>query len=74
LFLLKKLDLKNGDFDSKYSYLTTKIDINIVFNANHPFFRQKMVKIAENCDHSIDAWISGRFEFFCSEFAVVNPD
>jgi hypothetical protein len=32
-----------------------KFDHNIVFREKRQFFRQKLSKITENCDHNIDA-------------------
>jgi hypothetical protein len=31
-------------------------DHNIGFEKNTNFFRRKLSKIAENCDHNIDPW------------------
>jgi hypothetical protein len=33
-----------------------KLDHNIGFGENRQFFRRKLAKIAENCDHNIDPW------------------
>jgi hypothetical protein len=33
-----------------------KLIITLVFKKNANFFRQKLAKIAENCDHNIDPW------------------
>jgi hypothetical protein len=33
-----------------------KIDHNICFLEERQFFRRKLGKIAENCDHNIDPW------------------
>jgi hypothetical protein len=32
--------------------------ITLVFEKNANFFRRKLAKIAENCDHNIDPWFS----------------
>jgi hypothetical protein len=34
-------------------------DHNIGFSGNRQFFRQKLAKVAENCDHSIDPGFDG---------------
>jgi hypothetical protein len=34
-----------------------KFDHNIGFWEKREFFRQKLAKIAENCDHNIDHWL-----------------
>jgi hypothetical protein len=44
---------KIGVFGSKQSFIIKKFDHNIVFEKNANFFRQKLSKIAENCDHNI---------------------
>jgi hypothetical protein len=31
--------------------------ITLVFEKNANFFRRKLAKIAENCDHNIDPWL-----------------
>jgi hypothetical protein len=33
-----------------------KLIITLVFENNANFFRRKLSKIAENCDHNIDPW------------------
>jgi hypothetical protein len=33
-----------------------KIDFNVGFGEKRQFFRRKLPKIAENCDHNIDPW------------------
>jgi hypothetical protein len=33
-----------------------KLDHNIGFWEKRQFFRRKLAKIAENCDHNIDSW------------------
>jgi hypothetical protein len=32
--------------------------ITLVFEKKTPIFRQKLAKIAENCDHNIDPWLT----------------
>jgi hypothetical protein len=33
-----------------------KLDHSIGFEEKRQFFRRKLAKIAENCDHNIDPW------------------
>jgi hypothetical protein len=35
--------------------------ITLVFEENANFFRRKLAKIAENCDHNIDPWLEPCF-------------
>jgi hypothetical protein len=53
------------NFAKKLAFLTQnkaklcKIVITtLVFDKKTPFFRRKLAKIAENCDHNIDPWPS----------------
>jgi hypothetical protein len=32
--------------------------VTLVFEKNANFFRRKLAKIAENCDHNIDPWFA----------------
>jgi hypothetical protein len=43
-------------FCSNYSYFLKKMIIRLVFEKNANFFRRKLAKIAESCDHNIDPW------------------
>jgi hypothetical protein len=55
-----------------------KVDHNIGIQEKRQFFRRKLSKIAENCDHNIDPW--GRFyesvsaEIYGQNFKSVNYD
>jgi hypothetical protein len=51
--------------------LKKKIIVTLVFEKNANFFRQKLAKIAENCDHNIDPW-SRCFYHLMQEFTVVQ--
>jgi hypothetical protein len=53
IFSPKKLR-KIGVFDSKQSYIMHIFYHNIGFWEKRQFFRRKLAKIAENCDHNID--------------------
>jgi hypothetical protein len=37
------------------------LNITLVFEKKRRFFRRKLSKIAENCDHNIDPWSFLRF-------------
>jgi hypothetical protein len=41
-------------FVSKQSQILKKVDHNIGFLENRQFFRRKLGKIEENCEHNID--------------------
>jgi hypothetical protein len=41
--------------------------ITWVFEKNANFFRRKLSKIAENCDHNIDSWV----EYLSTRYHVV---
>jgi hypothetical protein len=43
-----------GAFDSKKTKLCKNLIITLVFEKNAKLFRQKLSKIAENCDHNMD--------------------
>jgi hypothetical protein len=43
--------------------------ISLVFKKNADFFRRKLGKIAENCDHNIDPWVA---RFFLVRFSFKN--
>jgi hypothetical protein len=47
-FFAEKFSEKIGVFDPKQSYW--------VLRKKHQFFRRKLSKFAENCDHNIDPW------------------
>jgi hypothetical protein len=38
--------------------LCENLIITLVFDKKRQFFRRKLSKIAENCDHNIDPWLS----------------
>jgi hypothetical protein len=50
----EKFSEKIGVFDSKQSLNMQNFDRNIGFREKRQFFRRKLSKIAEKCDHNID--------------------
>jgi hypothetical protein len=46
------------------------VDHNIGFREKRQFFRRKLAKIAENCDHNIDPW----FTLKHAKQFVIPPD
>jgi hypothetical protein len=46
------------------------MDPNIGFREKRHFFRRKLSKIAENCDHNIDPWPGARTGFLFVRFFV----
>jgi hypothetical protein len=54
IFLPKKIGGKNCVFGSKQSQILKKMILTLVFEKNANFFRRKLSKIAENCEHNID--------------------
>jgi hypothetical protein len=47
---------KNWLFLFKIVQVFQNFEPNIGLNEKRHFFRRKMAKSAENCDHSIDSW------------------
>jgi hypothetical protein len=59
------LNIFDKKFSKKLAFLTQNkaklwkiLIITLVFEKNANFFRQKLSKIAENCDHNIDPWLA----------------
>jgi hypothetical protein len=58
IFLIRqKFNESIGVFLLKLRLVLQKFDDNIGFWEKRQFFRSKLAKIAENCDHDIDPWI-----------------
>jgi hypothetical protein len=55
IFFAPKKSAKNGAFLLKLLLVFAKnLIITLDFETNGNFFRRKLAKIAENCDHNID--------------------
>jgi hypothetical protein len=55
-YFFRKNQRKKWRFCLKTKPNFEKVDHNIGFGEKRRFFRRKLAKIAENCDHNIDPW------------------
>jgi hypothetical protein len=58
IFLPKNLAKKLAFFAQTTASFWKQIDNNIGFWEKRQFFRRKLAKIAENCDHDVDPWLN----------------
>jgi hypothetical protein len=54
IFSHKNLAKKSAFLTQTKGNFAEKVIITLVFEKNANFFRRKLAKIAENCDHNID--------------------
>jgi hypothetical protein len=59
----KKISEKIGVFAQNTTSFWKKLTITLVFEYKSQFFRRKLAKIAENCDHSIHPSSEIEFKF-----------
>jgi alpha/beta superfamily hydrolase len=52
----EKAGEKIGVLTQNKDKLCKKLIMALVFEKKRHFFRRKLTKIAENCDHNIDPW------------------
>jgi hypothetical protein len=56
IFSPKKIAKKLAFLTQNKAKMCKILIITLVFEKNAIFFRRKLAKIAENCDHDIDSW------------------